>query len=188
MIFPDSTPACIPRILHHDLDQPALQMNIETPYIDFSTRVKKDWIDYNGHLNVAYYHLIFDQAASDFFRWMGFTPELRKEHEISTFALETHLNFLSEVKLDAEVNVHCRLVDVHPKRFHFFQEMFKTDCGTVAASCESLGTCVDMRSRKSTTIPEPLFERLKLIKAAHADLPRPWQLGHVISVSPKPSS
>lgn len=162
-------------------------MSIDTPYKQFSTQIQSGWIDYNGHLNVAFYHHIFDLSAEPFFHWLGFTPEQRKAHNLSTFALETHLNYLSEVKLDTAVRVESRLLDVNKKRFHFYQEMYKTDSNTLAASHESLGTIVDMATRKSTSMPAGLHERLSTIKQAHEQLPKPWQIGHVMAIDAKPS-
>jgi len=162
-------------------------MSIDTPYNQFSTVIKPEWIDYNGHLNVAFYHYIFDLSARPFFQWMGLTKEFRKEHNFSTFALETHLNYLSEVKVDASVRVESRLLDVNEKRFHFYQEMFKTDSNTLAASHESLGTFVDMGSRRSSAMPASLLEKLLQIKSVHAQLPRPGRIGHVMGINSRPA-
>lgn len=159
-------------------------MNIDTPFKEFSTVVSDDWIDYNGHLNVAYYHLIFDLAAKPFLTWLGFTPEVREQHNCSTFALESHLNYLAEVKVDTEVRVESRLLDIHQKRFHFYQEMFTSDTNTLAASYEALGTAVSMQTRKSAPMPEIVYERATKIQQAHSVLDRPWQIGHVIAVNP----
>ena len=161
-------------------------MSTDTPYNEFSTVIKPDWIDYNGHLNVAFYHYIFDLSARPFFQWMGMTKDLRKEYNFSTFALETHLNYMSEVKVDATVRVESRLLDVNEKRFHFYQEMFKTESDTLAASHESVGTIVNMASRKSTAMPAQLLEKLLQIKSAHEQLQRPWQIGHTMAVNSKP--
>ena len=162
-------------------------MTINAPFNEFSTSIQPDWIDDNGHMNVAFYHLVFDLAARPFFNWLGFTEENRKAHNISTFALETHLSYLSEVKVDAGVRVESRLLDTNGKRFHFYQEMYKTESNTLAASHESLGTVVDMQQRKSTTMPEVISKRLEEIKTAHSHLPRTWQMGHVMAVDSKPA-
>ena len=162
-------------------------MPIDTPYNQFSTVIKPDWIDYNGHLNVAFYHYVFDLSARPFFEWMGLTKQMRQEHNFSTFALETHLNYLSEVKVDATVRVESRLLDVNEKRFHFYQEMFKTESDTLAASHESVGTFVDMGTRKTTAMPEHLLQKLKGIKSAHDQLERPWQIGHVMAIDSGPA-
>jgi len=163
-------------------------MTTSAPFSEFSTLVQQDWIDDNGHMNVAYYHLIFDLAARPFFNWLGFTKETRRAHNISTFALETHINYLSEVKVDTKVRVESILLDTNGKRFHFYQEMFKTESNTLAASHESLGTVVDMQQRKSTTMPAVLDQRLQEIKTAHNQLPRSWRIGHVMAVDAKPAS
>jgi len=163
-------------------------MTIETPYREFSTKIIKDWIDFNGHLNVAYYHLVFDLAAKPFFHYLGITPELREAHQLSTFALESHLNFISEVKVDTTIEVESRLLDVNEKRFHFYQEMYSRESGKLAASYESLGTFMDMRTRKTTSAPEQIYQRLQQIKIAHSELHRPWQIGHVIGINTKPSA
>lgn len=161
-------------------------MPIDTPFNQFSTTIQSEWIDDNGHLNVAYYHLIFDHAARTFFNWLGFSAESRKQHNISTFALETHLNYLSEVKLGTEVRVESRILNANSKRLHFYQEMFKTDSNTLAASHESVGTVVDMLQRKSTEMPREIYTRLQDIKSAHNNLPTPWQVGHVMAIDAKP--
>jgi len=62
--------------------------------------------------------------------------------------------------------------------------MFHATEGYLAATYESLSTHMDMRQRKTAAMPDELLERLALIKQAHARLPRPWQLGHVISARP----
>jgi len=158
-------------------------MSIDTPFNEYSTTVLPEWIDYNGHLNVAYYHLIFDLAAMPFFNWLGFTPENRKHHNISTFALETHMNYLSEVSVDKEVRVESRLLDFNDKRLHFYQEMYKTESNTLAASHESLGIVVNMKERKSAVIPENIRQRFAEVKVAHNKLQRTWQIGHVMDVN-----
>ncbi len=163
-------------------------MNIETPFNAYSTTVQPDWIDDNGHMNVAYYHLVFDLAATPFFSWLGFTDENRKAHNISTFALETHLNYLSEVKVNASVRVESRVLDVNEKRFHFFQQMYKSDTNQLSATHESLGTVVDMQQRKSSRMPDRIYQRIQEVKTAHSKLDLPWQVGHVMSIDAKPSA
>lgn len=159
-------------------------MNIDTPFNEYSTVVSSDWIDFNGHLNVAYYHLIFDLSAKPFFTWLGFTTEIREQHKCSMFALESHLTFLSEVKVHTKVRVESRLLEVHPKRFHFYQEMFIEDTNTLAASHESLGIVMNMETRKSAPMPDSIYERATKIQQAHSALDKPWQIGHVMSVNP----
>ncbi len=157
-------------------------MDIQAPFSQFRTTVKPEWIDYNGHLNVGYYHVAFDLGVESFFHWLGFTPEHREQTACSTFALESHLNFLAEVKEGDELRFEARLLDHDQKRWHFYQEMYHVSEGYLAASHESLGAYIDMTRRKTTNMPQNIIDRLAAVKAAHATLDRPWQIGHVISL------
>ncbi|MGE0875594.1 MAG: thioesterase family protein [Burkholderiales bacterium] len=162
----------------------AMPDSIPVPFATARERVRAEWIDYNGHMNVGYYHVAFDNAAESFFQFLGLTPEFRERHASSTFALESHLNFLREVKAGDELRFEARLIDFDAKRIHFFEEMFHAGEGYVAASYESVSAYVSMATRRTAPMPQELADRLAAVKAAHAVLPRPWQLGHVISAHP----
>ncbi len=155
-------------------------MSIPTPFDGARDVVRPEWIDYNGHMNVGYYQVVFDLAADAFFDFLGLTQEFRQRHGSTTFALETHGNFLREVKSGDPLRFEARLLDFDAKRIHFYQEMFHGSEGYLAASQESLSSHVSMATRRTAPMPEELLGRLAEIRAAHAVLPRPWQVGHVI--------
>lgn len=146
--------------------------------------VRPEWIDYNGHMNVGYYHVAFDVAADVFFEFLGLSPEFRERNGSTTFALEAHLNFLREVKEGDPLRFEARLLDFDAKRIHFYMEMFHAAEGFLAASYESLSAHVSVAERRTAPMPESLLARLAQVKAAHAVLPRPWQIGHVMSAKP----
>lgn len=158
-----------------------MQAEIQSPYNDYSTSVQPDWIDYNGHMNVGYYHIAFDSAVEPFFHWLGLTPEYRKANQCSTFAHEAHLNFLQEVSEGDPIRFEARLIDFDNKRIHFYQEMFHAKAGYLAASHESISSYMDMKTRKTAALPDDIKERLRQVLNHHQSLPRPWQLGNVIS-------
>ena len=157
---------------------------IPVPFSGARERVRKEWIDYNGHLNVGYYHVAFDTASDLFFDFLGLTARFREQHQGSTFALESHLNFLREVKEGDSLQFEARLIDFDAKRIHFYMEMLHADDGYIAASYESLSAYVSMATRRTAAMPAALLDRLAAVRAAHSVLPRPWQLGHAISVRP----
>ena len=159
-------------------------MTIPAPFASAGAVVRPEWIDYNGHMNVGYYHVAFDVAAEAFFEFLGFTPDFRRRHDATTFALESHLNFLREVKQGDALRFEARLLDHDAKRIHFYQEMFHANEGYLAASCESLSANVSQAARRTAPMHAALLERLAQVKAAHAALARPWQIGHVISARP----
>ncbi len=146
--------------------------------------MKPEWIDYNGHLNVGYYHVAFDLAADVFFEFLGLTPEFRRAQGCTTFALEAHLNFLREVREGDPLRFEARLLDYDAKRIHFYQEMFHATEGYLAASTESLSAYVSQETRRTAPMPAELQGRLADVRKAHAPLARPWQIGHVITARP----
>ena len=160
-------------------------MSVPAPFVARGEIVvRPDWIDYNGHMNVGYYHVAFDISAEEFFQYLGFTPEFRERYQGTTFALESHLNFLREVKEGDALRFEARLLDHDAKRVHFYQEMFHAREGYLAASCESLSSFVSQVTRRTAPMPSELLGALAKVKEAHAALPRPWQIGHVIAARP----
>jgi len=159
-------------------------MSIPAPFGSAGGVVRPEWIDYNGHMNVGYYHVAFDVAADEFFEFLGLTADFRREQRCTTFALESHLNFLREVKEGDALRFEARLLDHDAKRIHFYQEMFHATEGYLAASCESLSAYVSQDTRRTAPMPDALSARLTRVREAHALLARPWQVGHVISARP----
>ncbi|MCG6951843.1 MAG: thioesterase family protein [Betaproteobacteria bacterium] len=157
---------------------------IPVPFAEARAVVRPEWIDYNGHMNVGYFSVVFDVAADAFLEFLGFTQAFRSQYGSTTFALEQHLNFLREVNEGDTLRFEARLLDFDAKRFHFYQEMFRVGDHRPAASCEGLSAHVSTATRRTAPMPQALLERLAAIKQAHAALARPWQIGHVLSVRP----
>ena len=119
-------------------------MNLKTE------KVMKEWTDYNGHLNVAYYIRIFDIAADvmlDNFKMGG---ESAKKNKKSTFVVEMHTNYNQEVKLDEEVETHLTYVDHDKKRIQYKLSMFHKEKKYLAATNEVLSLYVDLSQRRVT--------------------------------------
>ena len=113
-------------------------------------RVKKEWTDYNGHLNVAYYVHVFDIAADvmlDNFKMGG---ESAKKDKRTTFVAEMHTNYYQEVKLGEEVETHITYVDHDKKRIQYKLSMFHKEKKYLAATSEVLSLYVDLDQRKVT--------------------------------------
>ena len=87
-------------------------------------KIKKEWTDYNDHLNVAYYVYVFDMAADvmlDNFKMGGVSAKKDKK---STFVVEMHTHYNQEVKLDEEVEAQLTYIDHDKKRVHYKLSMF----------------------------------------------------------------
>ena len=111
-------------------------------------KIKQEWTDYNGHLNVAYYVHVFDIAADimlDNFKMGGESAKIDKK---STFVVEMHTHYNQEVKLDEEVETHLTYVDHDKKRIHYKLSMFHKEKKYLAATNEVLSLYVDLGLRK----------------------------------------
>ncbi len=157
---------------------------LQTPFRGATAVVRPEWIDRNGHMNVGYYHVVFDRAAVPLFDWLGLTQGFRDAHRCSMFALETHLSFQRECREGTVLHFDARLLAFDRKRLHFFQQMYRADDGERAATYECLSTYVDMKTRRSAPMPPALERRLAQVLDAHRTLPLPWQVGHRIGTPP----
>ena len=111
-------------------------------------KIKKEWTDYNGHLNVAFYVHVFDIAADvmlDNFKLGGISA---KKDKRTTFVAEMHTNYYQEVRLGEEVETKITYVDHDKKRIHYKLSMFHKDKKYLAATNEVLSLYVDLTKRK----------------------------------------
>jgi len=123
--------------------------------------VKKEWVDYNNHMNMAYYVLVFDQAwevALEKFK-MGGTAA--KHLNRSTMVVETNTKYLNEVKEGEMVNVNLTFFDHDKKRLHLKMEMISQKTSKISASMEWISLYIDLSKRKVTEFEE---EKVKLMR------------------------
>ena len=125
-----------------------------------SEKVIKEWTDYNGHLNVAFYVHIFDIAADvmlDSFKMGG---QSAKKDQKTTFVAEMYTAYKQEVRLGEEVETHLTYVDHDKKRIHYRLSMFHKEKKYLAATNEVLSLYVDLNQRKVVEFDQ---DRLKFI-------------------------
>ena len=111
-------------------------------------KVIKEYTDYNNHLNVAYYVLIFDLAADvmlDNFKMGG---ESAKRDQKTTFVAEMHTIYNQEVRLGEVVETHLTYVNHDKKRIHYRLSMFHKEKKYLAATNEVISLYVDLSKRK----------------------------------------
>ncbi|MBX3576870.1 MAG: thioesterase family protein [Rhizobiaceae bacterium] len=162
-------------------------MPIPTPFVSRAMDVEKAWIDYNGHLNMAYYNVIFDRGADDAFEAIGLGPNYAKERRLTTYTAEIHVCYVREIHLGDTVTVTTQLLDADEKRFHFYQEIIHSE-GWVSATSEVLALHVDMAGPKVAPMPADIAANVKAMLAAHASLPRPERAGRSIGIKRKPAA
>lgn len=156
-------------------------MPIDENLTDFSETVRPEWVDYNGHMNVAFYVLIFDHATDAFLEQIGMDQNLRDTTGSSVFVAESHITYTNEVMEGERVRVTSRLIAHDQKRLHMFLEMFRED-GLLAATIELMILHVNLKTRKVGPFPDDILHNVSNHADQDADKPLPSQLGHVISI------
>jgi len=162
----------------------SMNASFPAPYPCPERRVEPAWIDYNGHMNMAYYHLVFDQSLDQLFDALGIGADYVKSGRGSCFTVEVHVNYVQEVALDDPLRVEYQLLDWDEKRLHFFATMRHARDGFLAATSEQMSLHVDMQARKASAFPADVQRRVAQLMDAHRALPTPEQVGHVIGIPP----
>ena len=157
---------------------------IEAPFDRHRAVVLPEWIDYNGHMNVAYYLLAFDHATDAFFDHVGLDAAHREATAGSTFAGDIHLTYQREVHEGDPLRITTQLLGFDDKRLRFFHHMYHAAEGYLSATMEGLALYVDLKRRRVSLFPPDIRERLAQVFAAHRDLPLPTEAGRVITKPP----
>lgn len=144
--------------------------------------VRDEWIDYNGHMNVAYYVLAFDLGTDGLLDLLGLDAAYRSRTGHSTFALEMHVSYTREIGRAEPYLITSRILDADHKRIHMFHEMHHAREGWLAASNEVITMHIDMQRRRSRAFPSEVQARVDAMRLAHAGLPRPTAAGSTIMI------
>lgn len=155
---------------------------ISLPYTPYRDAVAPEWIDYNGHMNVAYYVLAFDRATDRLFEYLGIGETYRRAFGHSIFALEAHVTYERELREGDTFEVATQLIDADRKRLHIFHAMTRPETGELASTIEVMGLHVDMSGPRSAPLPDAVFAKVEALLAEHRLLPRPPQLGRQIGI------
>jgi acyl-CoA thioester hydrolase len=167
------------------LDRPDPDPAFFAPFVSSAMRVEADWIDYNGHLNMAYYNVLFDRAVDEVHELLGCGPAYMKRSRHSTFVVETHVRYLRELHAGDPVRVTVQLLDFDLKRMHYFEQLFHAEEGWLSATSENMVLHVNVEAKKTAAFPDDIAARLKRMKAAHAHLPLPDGAGRRIAMPAK---
>jgi acyl-CoA thioester hydrolase len=115
--------------------------------------VRPEWIDYNGHMNLAYYVLVFDHATDVLLDTLGIGSQYAQLGRYSTFAVEAHTRYEREVHVGDPLRVESFLIDADAKRLHFGHAMHHATDGWLSATQELMALHVNMTERRTTPFP-----------------------------------
>ncbi|SMH60639.1 thioesterase family protein [Azospirillum agricola] len=151
-----------------------------TPLDLHRATVRPEWIDYNGHMNVAYYLLAFDQATDAALDRFGLGKAYVERDKRSLFVVDAHLTYAREVTEGTPLRFATHVLGADGKRLHLFHQMHHAEQGWLAATAEFMLLHVDLEQRRTCPFPEAVAATLAAQAAAHAVLPRPSQAGRAV--------
>jgi len=162
-----------------------IDLDLGTPLDRHRATVKPEWIDWNGHMNVGYYVVAFDQATDTFCQQFACGWEYTRDKIGMTFVIEAHVTYDREVKEGDNLRITTQILDHDAKRLHYVHAMYHADEGYLAATNELMLMNIDYASRRSAPWPDFAMERIEKLAAAHAALPKPAQAGRLIGIRKK---
>ncbi len=145
--------------------------------------VRPEWVDYNGHMNVAYYVLVFDHATDAVLDHVALGAEYRSASGCSVFVAEAHVTYDQEVNAGDRLQINSRIIGIEGKKFVLFHEMYRDGESEPVATNEVLCVHVDLAHRRSAPLPATAAAPLQRIAADHARLPRPTRVGRAIALN-----
>ncbi len=144
--------------------------------------VLAQWVDYNGHLNDGYYMVVFSEATTAVMALIGLDDAGRKATGHSIFTLESHINYVQEVKQGKAVEVFTQILGSDAKRLQIYQTMVLAGTDTLLAANEQMLLNVDMSGPKAAPFAPTVMAKVQMLAVAHRSLPRPKYAGRTIAL------
>lgn len=180
---PALTLAALASILRRMMNSPSKP--IPTPFECTDLKVLPEWIDGNGHMNVACYLKAFDIGFGAAYDALSLGFDMIERQDASTMAAEMHITYQGELLEGDPMRISTQLIDFDAKRFHWFQTMHHAEKGYLAGTCEWMILFIDMTKRRVAAMPDDLAALMVRVKEAHSILPLPPELGRSISLKNK---
>jgi acyl-CoA thioester hydrolase len=155
-------------------------MSFPAPFDRYRGEILPEWIDINGHMNLAYYTVLFDYATDLMFDELDLGRHYRLTTDNGTFVTETHNRYEHELLVGEQVRVTIQILLADDKRLHLAHEMFRLADGERAATQELLFLHVSLKERRVSPFPPDLKARVHAAAAVHAHLPRPAWVGRYV--------
>ena len=154
-----------------------------TPIILPEQEVLNEWLDYNGHMNVAYYTLAFDKSLDIFLEdLLGIGESHAYKNNQGPFVVQAHYHYLNEMRLNEKFHVRLFVVDCDKNKMHLCMEIYSLFQEKVIAVVEQVLINVNLKLRKSEQYPPWAFEKLLKLKNAHKNASLPSAFGKSIGL------
>lgn len=157
-----------------------------TPIVAGTITVPCEWLDYNGHMNEAYYITTASQGFEFLMQYIGM-DRLFVHQNATYFTLENHNTYMRECKAGDVLTSAGHLLDFDEKCIHMYYDVYKGDLqdNNIVFSMEQIKLLVDAKTHKKTTLPPIMFARLQAVYDAHKSLSVPRNLSQKLQIHKK---
>ena len=139
-------------------------------------RVKSEWTDYNGHMNLAFYIHLFDSSWEVLLEKFNIGENSAKIEKRTTFAVESHTTYDMEVKVGDEVDINLLFIDLDKKRIVYKLEMIHKSEKYLASTTEVCSLYVDLNTRRVTEFEDSKTKLINEFIEIHKDQFNPGDL------------
>lgn len=161
----------------------------ESPHLEIHDgHVLPEWIDFNGHMNVAFYVLAFEEATEALAAHVGLSPDRMEAAGTTLAVVEGHVTYDQEVMEGDPLRFTTLVAGVDAHRLHVFHEMFQNRDHFLSSTNELLLAHISLESGEPVPFPDDVKAALEEIAHQHAALPRPDKMGRVVGIRRKPAA
>jgi acyl-CoA thioester hydrolase len=157
-------------------------MSIPAPFDRYRGEVLSEWIDINGHMNLAYYSVLFDYATDALFDAIGIGQTYKRATNHGTFVVETHNLYERELLVGEKVRIVSQILGADAKRLHLAHEMFRSGDKQRSATQELMFLSIDLARRRVVPFPGEARQRVAAAASAHSPLPAPNWVGRRVAM------
>ncbi len=148
----------------------------------YRTTIPDSWADTNGHVNVRWYAVVYDDAGDVLHDLHGLTHASHRARNSGTMDLEHHTHFISEVMPGESVAVYVRALEVNAKRLHYLMFLVNETGDRLASIFECINAFVDLNVRKTAPWPDESRRLMEEMISASAQVEWPAPTTGVMSV------
>lgn len=157
-------------------------MPVPAPLEIHTETVRPEWIDYNGHMNVAYYVLAFDYATDAFLDYIGLDRDYKAKADVTTFVADMNVTYIQEVVEGDPLRFTTQLLEFDARKFRYFHSMYHAEKGYLAATNELLSLHIDLATRRVGAMGPEILQKLQEVMDSHKKLETPAGAGRVLGM------
>tara|TARA_B100000965_G_scaffold111492_1_gene92042 strand:- start:8409 stop:8867 length:459 start_codon:yes stop_codon:yes gene_type:complete len=111
-------------------------------------RVIEKWIDYNDHMNMAYYVQCFEESSDFILEYFNLGYDYATIHKKGVFVIKCEINYKKEIKLGEKFFISLERILFQGKKLILNLNMID-DQNNIYADYEILNLNVDLKTKKS---------------------------------------